>query len=297
MEEESKFRPVLVDLNHLNQLRRDWEAAFTIQLHNGRYSEHLQQLLHTQFSFLENVVLNLSNQAHSLQEQLTVERNANEKLVEKLNVSRSETKDLVSSLVKRIEELERSRYSYQAPMKELIGEFGTVKSKLDVQNSQIISLQEAMSMQGTAIQSTITHQADIKNEESVNIQKINSEMELIKKTIEEDRESRKVETIRLSETLSAANAANKQNETFILQISKDVGSLSTKLDKQLSMIRQEQNTVLSVIKTISGSISNLRLEFHVHDSKQSVKIETVKQSILQQMKSDIKSVSRPLIIS
>lgn len=39
------------------QLRRDWEHAFHIQSVKGQGTDHLQQLMHSQFTFLEHVVL------------------------------------------------------------------------------------------------------------------------------------------------------------------------------------------------------------------------------------------------
>ena len=302
MEGNGQFRGLVVDLNQLNQLRRDWEAAFTLQLQNGRSSEQLQQLLHRQFTFLENVVLNLSKQCHSLQEQVVAEKSGNDRLVQSINASRTETTDLVSKLLRRIEDLERSQSSHQASISEMKSEIGSLNSKIGAQQSQIKALEDILNLQGSAIQTTITNQADIKNEEAVNISNLNNavngELESIKRMLEEERQARIDDKMKIQESVSAANAmSSKQNEITISNLSLDVNSLATKLERQFSMIRQEQSTVLSVIKTISGSISNLRKEMHTFDSRQNVKIDLAKQVLLQQLKSEIKSVSRPLIIS
>lgn len=39
------------------QLRRDWEHAFHVHTIKGQSTDHLQQLMHSQFTFLEHVVL------------------------------------------------------------------------------------------------------------------------------------------------------------------------------------------------------------------------------------------------
>jgi vacuolar-type H+-ATPase subunit I/STV1 len=281
-----------------SQLRRDWEHAFHVQSLHGRGTEHLQRLMHSQFTFLEHIVLDVSKQCHSLQDQFIAERNANMKLLN------------------RIEEIQKHSSSINGPIIELENKFIKLDANQQLLKQQLLN----QSMNPSANRNpnpspypNINHEALLQSVSA----KMTAEIDVLRKELADLKliiENENQEKIRekqqkandksildtnldcLKNQITSIHVEIESTRILIQETRDKIEQTASNLERQFLSHKQshhnEQQTILSVIKTMSNNISTLRKELHRLDSKSLAKLEEFKDLILAR----VNTVTRPLIV-
>ncbi|KAJ3366110.1 hypothetical protein HDU91_001984 [Kappamyces sp. JEL0680] len=294
--------------NPLFLLRRDWEAAFHFQTLQGRGTEHLQQLMHSQFTFLEHVVLDLSKQCHSLQEQLVAERTTTRRLHDTIDELDRNHRQLHDQSTKKIHELEKSLQQCKQPLMELENRCAKLESTQSGLGSQISNLSGTVTAQNVSLQTQMAAKSDWGKDESekmaAKMDVLRSELDGWKRGSAEDKEKEAKEKSALDQSLhtvqksveSVRAEATREMSSLVQRVSDQLHEHTTQackgIDKQLQTLKRahqtEQQTMLGVIKTMGSNIATLRKELQLLDCRNMTRMEDLRVGLLQELKREIR---------
>lgn len=254
----------------------------------------------------------MSKQVHNLQDQLIAERSFNQKLNEQIESLKIEVSKSSNQMMVKLEEFEKKKEALRQPLMDLENKYTKLEAHQNVLESNQKGLGSAIENNGLVLQNKITEQSstgkDDLNRVVLEIQKLQQEFQQVKNDFHGDRERQATDKQGLDQSIKeilpqiAALKLEIENNQAVTQAKMHLffERMSDESSKKYSNLQRshqtEQKTVLSVIKTMTSNLTSIRKEMQRYEERYKLCLEELKSTMLSQMKKEVKTVSRPLVL-
>jgi chromosome segregation ATPase len=284
-------------MNHIFYLRREWEHELNKNHLVGREKEHIEQLLHSQFQFLEHVVLDMSRQLRTLQEQVLQHQSSNQLVMQKMSSIEKlhlETKhhciDALSGVQKQHLELIQKKNDLESKLKQFDS-----RMQEHVQKSEQIHC--AIQNHDNRIQALLEKVEQLKEHHIKETNRIDAAIESSSKLSQQDHVSMKqsLQHLHSQYTTQHANLESSiHNVSSTIQRNHKHANNTIQAHKE--QVNLQSKNMIETLTALKNCFLGLRKEQDQLEQRLKSQLNSTLNLFKDQYSHDIRLASKPIIV-